>query len=54
MPRLFLPRTAEDGHGRAGVRRFLGVPYAEPPVGEGRWRPPTPKVIFHDTNSIGD
>lgn len=27
------------------VRRFLGVPYAEPPVRQLRWEPPVPKKV---------
>ncbi|MEW6454075.1 MAG: carboxylesterase family protein [Pseudomonadota bacterium] len=31
-----------EGFSEGGTLKFLGVPYAEPPVGERRWRPPVP------------
>src|ERR1700687_1357217 len=38
--------TTRDGRVRGissgGIERFLGVPYATPPVGDLRWRPPQP------------
>jgi len=31
-----------QGTRQDGVARFLGIPYAAPPVGDRRWRPPAP------------
>ncbi|MET9572240.1 carboxylesterase family protein [Streptomyces virginiae] len=35
------------GQARNGAEEFLGVPYAAPPVGPGRWRPPRPPARWH-------
>ena len=36
-------RLSSDGQ----VRDFLGIPYAEPPVGPLRWKPPQPATKWH-------
>lgn len=35
-----------EGHREEGALAFLGVPYAEPPLGPRRWRPPEPAMAW--------
>ncbi len=45
-----------SGKMEAGQAVFLGIPYAAPPVGDLRWRPPEPVEVWsqtHDASNFG-
>src|SRR5262249_33540438 len=39
---IHLSDGAVQGHTNGKTREFLGIPYAAPPIGARRWRPPAP------------
>lgn len=41
-PRAKVEQGVLEGTGSGSVTAFLGVPYAAPPVGKNRWKPPMP------------
>jgi para-nitrobenzyl esterase len=43
-----------EGFNEAGIFKFLGVPYAEPPVGERRWMPPVPAAAWTGVRKAHD
>lgn len=42
--RVTLPEGTLQGSDSAGIRSFKGIPYAEPPIGNLRWKAPQPAL----------
>ena len=36
----------------SGINEFLGIPYAAPPIGPLRWKPPQPVTTFRSTKQV--
>ncbi|WP_417320162.1 carboxylesterase/lipase family protein [Emcibacter sp.] len=45
---------ALEGYDRDGLNVFKGVPYAKPPVGDLRWKPPAPMQAWDDVREAKD
>lgn len=43
-----------EGVRQDGLSVFKGIPYAQPPVGENRWRPPLPLEPWRETRRAAD
>src|SRR3546814_8091340 len=55
-PVVHAPAGTVSGETRGGIRAFKGLPYARPPVGDARWKPPAPSAPWQgvrDARSFG-
>jgi para-nitrobenzyl esterase len=53
-PRVVASGDTYEGLTRAGIAVFRGIPYALPPVGARRWKPPEPRPPVRGTQSARD
>jgi para-nitrobenzyl esterase len=50
-PVVTAPAGAVQGKSEGALRVFKGIPYALPPVGQGRWKPPVPMLPWQGVKS---
>ena len=43
-----------EGKEEGSVHAFLGIPYAAPPVGDLRWKPPVPAAKWSGVKKVTD
>ena len=48
-PLVAAPAGKIQGEAVSGIHVFKGIPYAQPPVGALRWKPPLPASKWKDT-----
>jgi para-nitrobenzyl esterase len=53
-PTVQAPAGAVQGQAANGILSFKGIPYAAPPVGQNRWRPPAPIAPWSGLRDASD
>jgi len=53
-PLVSLDYATLQGASTGGVEKFLGIPYAQPPVGNLRFRRPQPPLPLSGTTLVSD
>lgn len=53
-PTVRAPAGAVQGRADDGIETFKGIPYAAPPVGQNRWRPPAPIAAWSGVRDGSD
>jgi para-nitrobenzyl esterase len=53
-PRVKTHSGIVEGKGDGKIHAFLGIPYAQPPVGDLRWKPPVPVAKWEGVHRAAD